>query len=158
MSVIETIPSAGTLELGNKRLAHARRAPQRPLSRNRVRDCRVGAPSLATIFHGNVVLQRSLQTLGDAISAEYGAVRLLPRPVNDTEAGYDCPARVRWSLAQGDLNSYQAAAEFLNFNNIDMVCPQHEYGNVSAGQREAMSCICCDGLKMRGDYPAHRTS
>jgi len=48
--------------------------------------------------------------------------------VNDTEQGYDYPARVRWSLVQDDLTSYQEAAAFLNFNNIDMVCLQHEYG------------------------------
>ena len=63
-----------------------------------------------------------------AISAEYGTARLLALPVNDTEPGYDYPARVRWSLAQDDVTSYQEAAEFLNFNNIDMVCLQHEYG------------------------------
>src|SRR5271157_1689051 len=51
-----------------------------------------------------------------AISAEYGAARLLALPVNDTEEGYDYPARVRWSLAQDELKSYQEAAEFLNFN------------------------------------------
>jgi glycosyltransferase involved in cell wall biosynthesis len=66
--------------------------------------------------------------LCEAISAEYGSARLLALPVNDTETGYDYPARVRWSLAQDDLTSYQEAAEFLNFNNIDMVCLQHEYG------------------------------
>src|ERR1017187_4139711 len=63
-----------------------------------------------------------------AISAEYGTARLLALPVNDTEQGYDYPERVRWSLAQDDVKSYQDAAEFLNFNNIDMVCLQHEYG------------------------------
>ena len=63
-----------------------------------------------------------------AISAEYGTARLLALPVNDTEEGYDYPPRVRWSLTQDDLTSYQQAAEFLNFNNIDMVCLQHEYG------------------------------
>jgi len=63
-----------------------------------------------------------------AISAEYGTARLLALPVNDTEKGYDYPSRVRWSLAQDDIKSYQDAAEFLNFNNIDMVCLQHEYG------------------------------
>ena len=66
--------------------------------------------------------------LCSAISAEYGTARLLALPVNDTEPGYDYPARVRWALAQEDLSSYQEAAEFLNFNNIDMVCLQHEYG------------------------------
>jgi len=63
-----------------------------------------------------------------AISAEYGTARLMALPVNDTLEGYDYPARVRWSLVQDDLSSYQEAAEFLNFNNIDMVCLQHEYG------------------------------
>src|ERR1039457_3809885 len=63
-----------------------------------------------------------------AIAAEYGTGRLLALPVNDTEEGYDYPARVRWSLAQDEVKSYQDAAEFLNFNNIDMVCLQHEYG------------------------------
>jgi glycosyltransferase involved in cell wall biosynthesis len=63
-----------------------------------------------------------------AISAEYGTARLLALPVNDTEQGYDYPAQVRWSLAQDDVKSYEAAAQFLNFNNIDMVCLQHEYG------------------------------
>lgn len=37
--------------------------------------------------------------LCEAISAEYGTARLLALPVNDTELGYDYPARVRWSLA-----------------------------------------------------------
>ena len=63
-----------------------------------------------------------------AISAEYGPTRLMALPVNDTDQGYDYPARVRWSLAQDEMKSYQDAAEFLNFNNIDMVCLQHEYG------------------------------
>jgi glycosyltransferase involved in cell wall biosynthesis len=66
--------------------------------------------------------------LCSAISAEYGAARLLALPVNDTQEGYDYPARVRWALAQDELASYEEAAEFLNFNNIDMVCLQHEYG------------------------------
>src|SRR5260370_29098015 len=65
--------------------------------------------------------------LCSAISEEYGTARLLALPLNDTQLGYDYPARVRWSLAQDDVPSYQEAAEFLNFNNIDMVCLQHEY-------------------------------
>src|ERR1700704_1239935 len=66
--------------------------------------------------------------LCSAISAEYGTARLLALPVNDTEQGYDYPGRVGCSSAQHDIASYQQAAEFLNFNNIDMVCLQHEYG------------------------------
>jgi hypothetical protein len=66
--------------------------------------------------------------LCEAIAAEYGTARLLALPVNDTGQGYDYPSRVRWSLNQDDASSYREAAAFLNFNNIDMVCLQHEYG------------------------------
>jgi len=82
-----------------------------------------------------------------AISAEYGTARLLALPVNDTEQGYDYPARVRWSLAQDDLTSYQEAAEFLNFNNIDMVCLQHEYG-IFGGPAGSHILHLLRGLKM----------
>src|SRR6202521_3952466 len=85
--------------------------------------------------------------LCEAISAEYGTARLLALPVNDTENVYDYPARVRWSLAQDDLTSYQEAAEFLNFNNIDMVCLQHEYG-IFGGPAGSHVLQLLRGLKM----------
>jgi glycosyltransferase involved in cell wall biosynthesis len=82
-----------------------------------------------------------------AIAAEYGTARLLALPVNDTESGYDYPARVRWSLAQDDLQTYQEAADFLNFNNIDMVCLQHEYG-IFGGPAGSHILHLLRGLKM----------
>lgn len=82
-----------------------------------------------------------------AIAAEYGTARLLALPVNDTEEGYDYPARVRWALSQDDLKSYQEAAEFLNFNNIDMVCLQHEYG-IFGGPAGSHILHFLRGLKM----------
>jgi glycosyltransferase involved in cell wall biosynthesis len=82
-----------------------------------------------------------------AISAEYGTARLMALPVNDTEQGYEYPARVRWSLAQDDVKSYQDAAEFLNFNNIDMVCLQHEYG-IFGGPAGSHILHLLRGLKM----------
>jgi glycosyltransferase involved in cell wall biosynthesis len=82
-----------------------------------------------------------------AISSEYGNARLLALPVNDTEQGYDYPARVRWSLAQDDVKSYEDAAEFLNFNNIDMVCMQHEYG-IFGGPAGSHILHLLRGLKM----------
>src|SRR6266567_1634322 len=85
--------------------------------------------------------------LCSAISAEYGTARLLALPVNDTEEGYDYPARVRWSLAQDEVKSYQEAAEFLNFNNIDMVCLQHEYG-IFGGPAGGHILHLLRGLKM----------
>ena len=85
--------------------------------------------------------------LCSAIAAEYGTARLLALPVNDTEEGYDYPSRVRWSLAQDDVKSYQEAAEFLNFNNIDMVCLQHEYG-IFGGPAGSHILHLLRGLKM----------
>ena len=85
--------------------------------------------------------------LCSAIAAEYGTARLSAIPVNDTEQGYDYPARVRWSLAQDDVRSYQEAAAFLNFNNIDMVCLQHEYG-IFGGSAGSHILHLLRGLKM----------
>jgi hypothetical protein len=48
--------------------------------------------------------------------------------VNDPQSRYSYPARVRFELAEGDLSSCKAAADFLNSSNIDLVCLQHEYG------------------------------
>ena len=66
--------------------------------------------------------------LCDAISMECGAAQLFAVPVNDTECGYDYPARVRITLEQDDVSSYEQVAAFLNFANFDLVCLQHEYG------------------------------
>jgi glycosyltransferase involved in cell wall biosynthesis len=85
--------------------------------------------------------------LCEAISAEYGTARLMALPVNDTEQGYDYPARVRWSLAQDEVASYEEAAAFLNFNNIDMVCLQHEYG-IFGGPAGSHILHLLRGLKM----------
>jgi glycosyltransferase involved in cell wall biosynthesis len=82
-----------------------------------------------------------------AISTECGSARLLALPVNDTEEGYDYPDRVRWSLAQDDVKSYEDAADFLNFDNIDMVCLQHEYG-IFGGPAGSHILHLLRGLKM----------
>src|SRR5580693_6990881 len=85
--------------------------------------------------------------LCNAISAEYGATHLMALPVNDTGQEYAYPERVRWSLAQDDVGSYQKAAAFLNFNNIDMVCLQHEYG-IFGGPAGSHILHLLRGLKM----------
>ena len=66
--------------------------------------------------------------LCDAISGRYGAAVVSVVAVNDGHSRYRYPARVRFELAEGDLSSYQAAADFLNSSNVDLVCLQHEYG------------------------------
>ncbi len=74
--------------------------------------------------------------LCDAIHAEYGSTELLALPVNDTDEGYTYPARVRFELSEDSLATYRQAADFLNFNNVDLVCLQHEYG-IFGGQAGA---------------------
>jgi glycosyltransferase involved in cell wall biosynthesis len=66
--------------------------------------------------------------LCDAIGAEYEAVQLMAVPVNDPGSHYNYPPRVRFELKEGDPSSYDDAADFLNFSNVDLVCLQHEYG------------------------------
>jgi len=66
--------------------------------------------------------------LCDAIVAEFGSVQVLAVPVNDPGSHYNYPARVRFELMEGDPSSYEDAADFLNFSNVDLVCLQHEYG------------------------------
>jgi glycosyltransferase involved in cell wall biosynthesis len=63
-----------------------------------------------------------------ALAAEYGEGRLFAIPVNDPDSSYDYPEQVRLELTQEDIASYERAADFLNFNNNDLVCLQHEYG------------------------------
>ncbi len=63
-----------------------------------------------------------------AIASEYGSARLFAIPVNDPDSSYEYPDRVRMEIEQEDCASYERAAEFLNFNENDLVCLQHEYG------------------------------
>jgi glycosyltransferase involved in cell wall biosynthesis len=66
--------------------------------------------------------------LCDAVSTEFGTERLFALPVNDPDSEYSYPERVRFELTEEELPSYDRAAEFLNFTNVDLVCVQHEYG------------------------------
>jgi glycosyltransferase involved in cell wall biosynthesis len=66
--------------------------------------------------------------LCESIADEYKSTVCIALPVNDVEAGYDYPSRVRFELTEKDIESYRRAADFLNINNVDMVCLQHEYG------------------------------
>ena len=66
--------------------------------------------------------------LCEAIATAYPGTSCLALPVNDTEDGYAYPRRVRFELTEKDIDSYLRAADFLNINNVDMVCLQHEYG------------------------------
>ena len=128
MSLPNTVFPKNVLEVVSPRnLVHSRRAPARAGL-----QAKTSLPSRIAVIGNYLPRHCGIATfttdLCEAISAEFGEARLLALPVNDTEQGYDYPARVRWALTQDDVRSYGEAADFLNFNNIDMVCLQHEYG------------------------------
>src|SRR3990170_3332694 len=66
--------------------------------------------------------------LCEAIAAEHSGTTCIAVPVNDIEAGYAYPTRVRFELTEKDIGSYRRGADFLNINNVDLVSLQHEYG------------------------------
>ncbi len=66
--------------------------------------------------------------LCESIATQYNQTTCIALPVNDNEAGYAYPPRVRFELTQNDIESYRRAADFLNINNVDLICLQHEYG------------------------------
>ena len=147
MSLPNPVLPKGTLEVVSPRpVVREGASAARPRSQSKP-----SLPSRIAVIGNYLPRQCGIATfttdLCAAISAEYGTARLLALPVNDTEEGYDYPARVRWSLAQDDLRSYQEAAEFLNFNNIDMVCLQHEYG-IFGGPAGSHILQLLRGLKM----------
>jgi len=85
--------------------------------------------------------------LCDAIALEYGTARVLVVAVNDPQSRYRYPARVRFQISESDLASYQAAADFLNSSNVDLVCLQHEYG-IFGGKRGSHVLGLLQRLKM----------
>jgi glycosyltransferase involved in cell wall biosynthesis len=143
---ITVFPKAVLEVVGLRASAQDGGSAARPRSQSKV-----SLPSRIAVIGNYLPRQCGIATfttdLCAAISAEYGTARLLALPVNDMEQGYDYPARVRWSLAQDRVTSYQEAAEFLNFNNIDMVCLQHEYG-IFGGPAGSHILNLLRGLKM----------
>lgn len=66
--------------------------------------------------------------LCEAVSAEAPETECYTGAVNDRVEGYDYPPRVRFELLEKDIDSYRRAADFVNFNNADVLCVQHEFG------------------------------
>lgn len=48
--------------------------------------------------------------------------------MNDAGRRHAYPPRVRFEIREGDLASYQRAADFLNVSRVDVLSVQHEYG------------------------------
>ena len=66
--------------------------------------------------------------LCESVAAQFPESNIFTLAMNDQPEGYAYPERVRFEIPQDDLSSYRAAADFLNLNNVDLVCVQHEFG------------------------------
>ena len=55
-------------------------------------------------------------------------VETLVVAMNDKPEGYDYPEIVKFQVDQECLDSYRAAAKYLNSERVDVICVQHEYG------------------------------
>jgi len=64
----------------------------------------------------------------EALSAESTNINCWAVVMNDIPEGYPYPEKVHFEINQNKLSDYSVAAEFLNINQIDIVCLQHEYG------------------------------
>ena len=66
--------------------------------------------------------------LCEAVAAGILPSECIAGAVNDRVEGYKYPPRVRFEMLEKDLDSYRRAADFLNFNNAEVLCVQHEFG------------------------------
>lgn len=85
--------------------------------------------------------------LCEAIALQYSGTTCIALPVNDIVTGYAYPTRVRFELTEKDINSYLRASDFLNINDVDLVCLQFEYG-IFGGKAGSHILALLRGLRM----------
>jgi len=68
------------------------------------------------------------QDLRNAISSQYSHTDTFIISVNDLAGSYSYPPEVRFEIQQDDLLTYRNAADYLNFNPVNVVSIQHEFG------------------------------
>ena len=66
--------------------------------------------------------------LCDAMACQSPDAQVFALAVNDLVQGYRYPPSVRFEVAEKNLADYYLAANYLNGNQFDGVCIQHEYG------------------------------
>ena len=66
--------------------------------------------------------------LCEAMGAEAPDAQVSAVAINDVPEGYRYSPTVRFEISQNRLADYRLAADFLNMNQFDLVCVQHEYG------------------------------
>ncbi len=78
-------------------------------------------------------LPRHSRTAGEtshllnAFAAEYSNCECLGVAMSDVQRRYAYPSRVHFEIAQANQGEYSAAAEYLNLNNVDLVCVYHDF-------------------------------
>lgn len=90
-------------------------------------------PIRKTAFLGNYLPRQCgiatfTTSLCESMAGLFPEIQSFAVPVTDTENGYEYPERVRFEIREKDLSSYERAADFLNVNNVDVTCLQHEFG------------------------------
>ena len=83
----------------------------------------------------------------EALINEANDVECYAVVMNDTPDGYRYPSRVCFEVDQMSLASHSLAADFLNMNNFDVVCLQHEYG-IFGGQDGSYIIKLIENLRM----------
>jgi len=63
-----------------------------------------------------------------SIKNQYSRTDSIVLAITDKNQSFDYPPEVRFEIIKQDISSYQKAADFLNYNNVDVVSLQHEYG------------------------------
>jgi glycosyltransferase involved in cell wall biosynthesis len=66
--------------------------------------------------------------LVEGLSAEAPDINCWTTAMNDKPEGYPYPEKVRFEINQNKLSDYCTASQFININQTDIVCVQHEYG------------------------------
>ncbi len=64
----------------------------------------------------------------ESVAAAFPETQCLALAMNDRPEGYAYPPRVRFEIPQQELGAYHRAADFLNTNEVEVLCVQHEYG------------------------------
>jgi glycosyltransferase involved in cell wall biosynthesis len=85
--------------------------------------------------------------LCESIALQFSDTTCIAMPVNDVATGYAYPTRVRFELTEKDIDSYLRASDFLNINNVDLVCLQFEYG-IFGGKAGSHILALLRGLRM----------
>ncbi len=85
--------------------------------------------------------------LSDAIAGNNPGMDCWVVAMNDRPSGYAYPQKVQFEINQNQLGEYEMAAEFINMNNADVVCLQHEYG-IFGGKKGSFILELLRGLKM----------